>query len=107
MMVIFPVKAADSKAIEFYTKSIDIDIGEYGYITAKATISHNMTTGRFTLSKIEGTPHFNNEWTGLVYTGISSSPNAGEIISGKSIKVTVKYAKFGFFSKTATGYIYL
>lgn len=66
-----------------------------------------MTTGRFTLSKIEGIPHFNSEWTGLIFTGITSTPAEGKVITGKYIKVTVKYAKFGLFSNTATGYIYL
>lgn len=94
-------------AIEQYKKSINISCGNYGYIKVTATISHNMTTGRFTLVSAEPETHFNSTETGLYLTQFSTDPAEGKIITGKSIKVTVTYIKFGQKSYTKTDYIYL
>lgn len=111
-MYVIPSHALDNnvitRAVERYTKSVNISCDDYGYVTVNAIISHNMTTGRFTLDSVGTETHFFSHWAGSVFlNGVKTNPKIGEIITGKSIKVTITYVKFGLASYTKTGYIYL
>lgn len=83
----------EPRAIERYTRTVNVACHDrsWGYVTAKVTIAHNMTTGRMTVDSATGTGHFNAAWPGLKYLSVSTSPAVGSTINGSSIKVTVTY----------------
>lgn len=74
-----------------FTVNVACHDRSWGYVTAKVTIAHNMTTGRMTVDSATGTGHFNAAWPGLKYLSVSTSPAVGSTINGSSIKVTVTY----------------
>lgn len=106
-LCISPVAASNNntiepRAVERYTKTINVDCHDpdWGYVTVKVTIAHNMTTKRMTIDSATGTGHFNALWPGLRFKSVSTSPSVGSVINGSSIKVTIYYTNI--FDLTST-----
>lgn len=85
--------AEEPKAVERYTRTVNVACHnrDWGYITAKVTISHNMTTGCMTVASATAEGHFNLGWPGVRYKSIVTNPAVGSVINGSAIKVTVYY----------------
>lgn len=97
----------ESRAIEKYTKKVNIQCGKYGYVTVIATISHNMTTGKFYVYNTDYNTHFNTGYGGVGVSAFSTNPAKGQEIKGKVISAKITYYQFGILSETVTGNIYL
>lgn len=106
-LFISPVAASNNntiepRAVERYTKTVNVACHDpsWGYVTVKVTISHNMTTGRFTVDSATGTGHFNAAWPGVKLKSVTTNPAVGNVINGSIIKVTVYYTNI--FDLTST-----
>ena len=99
---------ASSRAIETYTRSTNINLtSDYGYVKATIYINHNMTTGKSMITKISVKEYFNQSYSYLQTTDISSSPAIGTYFQGAvNVKLTLKY-KDHYNNYTAYGYIQL
>lgn len=106
-LCISPVAASNNntiepRAVERYTRTVNVACHDpsWGYVTAKVTIAHNMTTGRMTVDSATGTGHFNAAWPGVKFKSVSTSPAVGSVINGSIIKVTVYYTNIFDLSGT-------
>lgn len=100
-------KKIETRAIEKYTKSVDVVCGNYGYVRVKVTISHNMTTGKMTVDSVTYDKMLNSGYAGVGVSSVTTSPAVGSTITGNTIKVTVNYYQIGIINTNAYGTIYL
>lgn len=99
---------ASTRAIETYTRSTNINLtSDYGYVKATIYINHNMTTGKSVITQISVKEYFNESYSYLQTTDITSSPAIGTYFQGAvKVKLTLKYSD-RYSNYTAYGYIQL
>ena len=59
---VFAFDNNQSRAIEKYTRTVDVPCDKFGYVTVKVVISHNMTTGKKMVYSKDYDKHFNSKW---------------------------------------------
>lgn len=104
---VFALDTNQSRAIEKYTRTVDVTCGKYGYVTVKVVISHNMTTGKKMVYSKDYDTHFDKQWFNVQVSEVKTTPAVGSVIKGNTIKVEVTAYQFGLQSAKGTGTIYL
>lgn len=59
---VFAFDNNQSRAIEKYTRTVDVPCDKFGYVTVKVVISHNMTTGKKMVYSKDYDTHFDKQW---------------------------------------------
>ena len=104
---VFAFDNNQSRAIEKYTRTVDVPCDKFGYVTVKVVISHNMTTGKKMVYSKDYDKHFNSKWDNVHVNEVKTTPAVGFVIKGNTIKVEVTVYQFGLQSAKGTVTIYL
>lgn len=104
---VFAFDNNQSRAIEKYTRTVDVPCDKFGYVTVKVVISHNMTTGKKMVYSKDYDTHFDKQWFNVQVSKVKTTPAVGSVIKGNTIKVEVTAYQFGLQSVTGNGTIYL
>ena len=104
---VFAFDNNQSRAIEKYTRTVDVQCDKFGYVTVKVVISHNMTTGKKMVYSKDYDKHFNSKWDNVHVNEVKTTPAVGFVIKGNTIKVEVTVYQFGLQSAKGTVTIYL
>ena len=104
---VFAFDNNQSRAIEKYTRTVDVPCDKFGYVTVKVVISHNMTTGKKMVYSKDYDKHFNSKWDNVHVNEVKTTPAVGFVIKGNTIKIEVTVYQFGLQSAKGTVTIYL